>query len=200
MGIHKLTEQKARLIDKILRFMLETDIKRGQHEVFTYDAFHLDKYANNEQAISEDTIKAAFNIANNYLTDTPKPYDGSWGNLYTNGYTEIFLNEGGFLSIWEDDNIKERQINQQRESTIWTNRCMVFLTAALVICSIIPILQKCSTDTNKYNQWQLEQQQLQKCSLQCKKYKDSSSINLVMEQNKDSVKIFLPDTAKTKHK
>lgn len=140
MGIHKLTEQKAKLLDDVLRFMLNVNRDRGTTVHFDFGTFVLNRYLDGDNTVLQDNIETSFSIADNYLKNGPKPYVRTGGKLYTNSYTDIFLNEGGFLSIWEEDNIKERYIDQLRTSTLSTNNWMRWLTFTLAIIALLTFI------------------------------------------------------------
>ena len=84
--------------------MEQTNATSGRNAPFNFEHFVLNRYNDKESEVSENEVKSAFIIADNYLKDFPKPYENQNDRYHTNNYTPIFLMEGGFQALWEEYN------------------------------------------------------------------------------------------------
>lgn len=196
MGIHKLTEQKAKLLDKVLKFMLEASATRGMTVAFNYGEFLLNKILDEKSQISEEGIKSCFIIADNYLKDSPKPYENQNGRYLANRYTPIFLSEGGFYALWEDDNIKDNYIEQLRKSTLNTNRWMRWLTLILALAALCTLIIEVSKLCKSHKICKANQPKQQELLTNKKDSIHNDSSYQIQGYNKDSLKKKKPESGK----
>lgn len=120
MALHKLSIEKAAILDKVLWFLVNTD-----HKIFNQEAFG--EFALNEY-LDESKMPLSKVNSHFYITDTlikdevSPPYKKTdYGSVQITDHTRSFLENGGFTEIAKELNIQEEYTNQLRISTINTN-------------------------------------------------------------------------------
>lgn len=117
----KLTKEKAEIIDDVLRF-IDKKYRENKGNSFSYDEWVIERKVNSKIHVPYEELSAIFHIADTYRRDLNiPPYSGSYLSIHATNHTKTFLDNGGYVSVWEQENKEEVYTEQLRISTLQTN-------------------------------------------------------------------------------
>ncbi len=126
----QLTEEQAKILDDVIQFMFDSNVRDNRDLSFSAIDYQSDRHIRKLKHVTEEDMVTMLSIADIYLKDSPfYPFVGDISDLRLAKAATAFRNYGGFSKIYEIENRKDVRDEELRSSTVktgkWTRRNMV---------------------------------------------------------------------------
>lgn len=126
----QLTEEQAKILDDVIQFMFDSNVREKIDLPFSAFNYQTDRHIRKLKHVTEEDMLTMLSIADIYLKDNPfYPFTGDISELRLTKAATAFRNYGGFSKIYEIENRKDLRDEELRSSTVrtgkWTRRNMV---------------------------------------------------------------------------